>query len=175
MKKKNRQWISLALSAAMIMTAVPLSGTGISAQAAASEGTEAKVSITDGTVTIGNSYLERKFSTADNSLSTTELDNKRANLTFAPKAGSEEFIIKLRKNGESEPEGELDRRKWTVTASDQQGTSGSEGPAAKVIDGDSSTIWHSQYNPQIKGYPHDLTFDMQTEQTVAAFSYQPRQ
>ena len=175
MKKKNRQWISLALSAAMIMTAVPLSGTGISAQAAASEGTEAKVSITDGTVTIGNSYLERKFSTADNSLSTTELDNKRAGLTFTPKAGSEEFIIKLRKNGESEPEGELDRRKWTVTASDQQGTSGSEGPAAKVIDGDSSTIWHSQYNPQIKEYPHDLTFDMQTEQTVAAFSYQPRQ
>ena len=38
----------------------------------------------NGEVTIGNEYLERKFSTSDNKLATTELDNKRADLTFTP-------------------------------------------------------------------------------------------
>ena len=49
-----------------------------------------------------------------------------------------------------------------------------DGPGANVIDGDASTIWHSKYSPD-QPYPHSLTFDMKSEQEIAAFSYQPRQ
>ena len=173
MKKKEKQWLSIALSAAMVVTGIPATGIGTTVQAATGE---AQVSVKNGEVTIGNEYLERKFSTSDNKLATTELDNKRADLTFTPAQGSEEFIIKLRQDGTTKLDGELDRTNWTVTASDQYNNEvgAKDGPGANVIDGDASTIWHSKYSPD-QPYPHSLTFDMKSEQEIAAFSYQPRQ
>ena len=106
MKKKEKQWLSIALSAAMVVTGIPAAGIGTTVQAASGE---AQVSVKNGEVTIGNEYLERKFSTSDNKLATTELDNKRADLTFTPAQGSEEFIIKLRQDGTTKLDGELDR------------------------------------------------------------------
>lgn len=173
MKKKEKQWLSIALSAAMVVTGIPAVSFGTTVQAASGE---AKVSVKNGEVTIGNEYLERKFSTSDDRLETTELDNKRADLTFTPAQGSEEFIIKLRSDAEEKIDGELDRSNWTVTASDQNSNvvGGSDGPGANVIDGNPNTIWHSNYTPN-QPYPHSLTFDMKSEQNIAAFSYQPRQ
>ena len=173
MKKKEKQWLSLALSAAMVVSAVPAVAAGTTVHAAANE---AAVSIKNGEVTIGNAYLERKFTTTGDKLVTAELDNKRANLTFTPAQGSEEFIIKLRQDGETKMDGELDRSGWTVTASDQYSdvVGVKDGPGAHVIDGDPSTYWHSKYSPD-QPYPHSLTFDMKSEQDIAAFSYQPRQ
>ena len=173
MKKKEKQWLSLALSAAMVVSTVPAVAAGTTVHAAANE---AEVSIKNGEVTIGNEYLERKFTTTGDKLATAELDNKRANLTFTPAQGSEEFIIKLRQDGETKMDGELDRSNWTVTASDQYNNEvgAKDGPGANVIDGDASTIWHSKYSPD-QPYPHSLTFDMKSEQDIAAFSYQPRQ
>ena len=173
MKKKNKQWLSLALSAAMVVSTVPAVAAGTTVHAAANE---AEVSIKNGEVTIGNEYLERKFTTTGDKLATAELDNKRANLKFTPAQGSEEFIIKLRQDGETKMDGELDRSNWTVTASDQYNNEvgAKDGPGANVIDGDASTIWHSKYSPD-QPYPHSLTFDMKSEQDIAAFSYQPRQ
>ena len=104
MKKKEKQWLSIALSAAMVVTGIPATGIGTTVQAASGE---AQVSVKNGEVTIGNEYLERKFSTSDNKLATTELDNKRADLTFTPAQGSEEFIIKLRQDGTTKLDGEL--------------------------------------------------------------------
>ena len=172
-KKKEKQWLSLALSAAMVVSTVPAVAAGTTVHAAANE---AEVSIKNGEVTIGNEYLERKFTTTGDKLATAELDNKRANLTFTPAQGSEEFIIKLRQDGETKMDGELDRSNWTVTASDQYNNEvgAKDGPGANVIDGDASTIWHSKYSPD-QPYPHSLTFDMKSEQDIAAFSYQPRQ
>ena len=173
MKKKEKQWLSIALSAAMVVTGIPAAGIGTTVQAASGE---AQVSVKNGEVTIGNEYLERKFSTSDNKLATTELDNKRADLTFTPAQGYEEFIIKLRQDGETKMDGELDRSGWTVTASDQYSdvVGVKDGPGAHVIDGDPSTYWHSKYSPD-QPYPHSLTFDMKSEKDIAAFSYQPRQ
>ena len=173
MKKKEKQWLSLALSAAMVVSAVPAVAAGTTVHAAANE---AEVSIKNGEVTIGNAYLERKFTTTGDKLATAELDNKRANLKFTPAQGSEEFIIKLRQDGETKMDGELDRSNWTVTASDQYNNEvgAKDGPGANVIDGDASTIWHSKYSPD-QPYPHSLTFDMKSEQDIVAFSYQPRQ
>lgn len=139
LKKKEKQWLSIALSAAMVVTGIPAAGIGTTVQAASGE---AQVSVKNGEVTIGNEYLERKFSTSDNKLATTELDNKRADLTFTPAQGSEEFIIKLRQDGTTKLDGELDRTNWTVTASDQYNNEvgAKDGPGANVIDGDASTI-----------------------------------
>ena len=141
LKKKEKQWLSIALSAAMVVTGIPAAGIGTTVQAASGE---AQVSVKNGEVTIGNEYLERKFSTSDNKLATTELDNKRADLTFTPAQGSEEFIIKLRQDGTTKLDGELDRTNWTVTASDQYNNEAGakDGPGANVIDGDASTSIH---------------------------------
>lgn len=54
-------------------------------------------------VTIGNEYIEREFSTVDNKLKTTSIENKRAKTTFEPATGSEEFIIKTTKEQKDAP------------------------------------------------------------------------
>ena len=76
-----------------------------------------------------------KRQTSDNKLATTELDNKRADLTFTPAQGSEEFIIKLRQDGTTKLDGELDRTNWTVTASDQYNNEvgAKDGPGAMLL------------------------------------------
>lgn len=40
----------------------------------------------------------------------------------------------------------------TATAGSQQGTTGSEGPASNVLDGDANTIWHTQYSPSVDSF-----------------------
>lgn len=56
-----------------------------------------------------------------------------------------------------------------------------EGPAIYIIDGNSSTFWHSKYNNDgyselmHEGDPYQITIDLKTETTFRAFSYMPRQ
>ena len=57
MKKKEKQWLSIALSAAMVVTGIPATGIGTTVQAASGE---AQVSVKNGEVTIGNEYLVRE-------------------------------------------------------------------------------------------------------------------
>lgn len=40
----------------------------------------------------------------------------------------------------------------TATAGSHQGTTGSEGPASNVLDGDANTIWHTQYSPSVDSF-----------------------
>lgn len=40
----------------------------------------------------------------------------------------------------------------TATAGSQQGTTGSEGPASNVLDGDANTIWRTQYSPSVDSF-----------------------
>lgn len=48
MKKKEKQWLSIALSAAMVVTGIPATGIGTTVQAATGE---AQVSVKNGEVT----------------------------------------------------------------------------------------------------------------------------
>ena len=44
----------------------------------------------------------------------------------------------------------------TATAGSQQGTTGSEGPASNVLDGDANTIWHTQYSPSVDSFDKQM-------------------
>ena len=60
---------------------------------------------------------------------------------------------------------------WTVEASTQHNAKNS---AAKAIDGDPNTFWHSNWSKKVE-FPHTLTIDLKKEQSIGGFSYLPRQ
>jgi galactose oxidase len=68
----------------------------------------------------------------------------------------------------------LPRTGWTVAA-DSQETAGSNGAAANVLDGNTTTMWHTQYSPTRTPLPHTLTVDMHVRNLVSGLSYLPRQ
>lgn len=63
----------------------------------------------------------------------------------------------------------------TMTASaTSEHASTSEGPASYVLDGNSSTIWHTAYNPKVD-LPQTLTVSFGQTRTVGRYVYTPRQ
>ncbi|KAJ8124532.1 hypothetical protein O1611_g9109 [Lasiodiplodia mahajangana] len=65
----------------------------------------------------------------------------------------------------------IPRAGWTATADSFQ--PGNE--AAKAIDSNSSTFWHTAYSPTIAPLPHYIQLDMKKSYVVNGVSYQPRQ
>lgn len=63
---------------------------------------------------------------------------------------------------------------WKVVATDSQEMAGENNSAANAIDGNSSTIWHTRWNEDLK-LPHFITIDMGTLRHIAGFTYLPRQ
>ena len=47
--------------------------------------------------------------------------------------------------------------------------------AAKMVDGDPSTIWHTMYSVTVAIYPHYIDFDANEEVMIKGFKYLPRQ
>ena len=67
----------------------------------------------------------------------------------------------------------MDKSGWRVVAFDSE-EPGHEA-AANAIDGKLETIWHSQYKPAEKPYPHFIQVDLGKATTAAGFIYTPRQ
>ncbi|MFI7355373.1 discoidin domain-containing protein [Streptomyces avidinii] len=67
----------------------------------------------------------------------------------------------------------LDRAGWTATASDEE-TSGENGRAANVLDGNVNTLWHSKWTGTPAPLPHVITVDMHRTAVVSALVYRPR-
>ncbi|KAK7748507.1 hypothetical protein SLS62_008547 [Diatrype stigma] len=65
----------------------------------------------------------------------------------------------------------IPRTQWTVTADSLQAGNEPE----NVLDGNTSTIWHTQYSPTLAPLPHYIQVDMQKSYVVNGVSYQPRQ
>jgi alpha-L-fucosidase len=63
---------------------------------------------------------------------------------------------------------------WKVVSVDSEETAGADNSAARAIDGNSSTIWHTRWNADQK-QPHTITVDMGTTHRIAGFTYLPRQ
>lgn len=66
----------------------------------------------------------------------------------------------------------IDKSVWKVISYDSQ-QGGSE-VAANAIDGNPSTIWHTQYSPSTAAYPHEIVVDMSKTYHVTKFVYQGR-
>ncbi|MEU7552807.1 discoidin domain-containing protein [Streptomyces sp. NPDC044571] len=67
----------------------------------------------------------------------------------------------------------LDRTGWTATASDEE-TGSENGRAANVLDGNSTTLWHSKWSATPAPLPHSITIDMHRTAVVSALVYRPR-
>ncbi|KAI1850717.1 hypothetical protein JX265_004427 [Neoarthrinium moseri] len=65
----------------------------------------------------------------------------------------------------------ISRTGWNVTADSFQ--TGNE--AAKAIDGNTSTFWHTQYGDSVAPLPHYIQVDLTKSFVVNGISYQPRQ
>jgi alpha-L-fucosidase len=63
---------------------------------------------------------------------------------------------------------------WKVVNVDSEETDGADAAAARAIDGDSSTFWHTRWNADQK-LPHAITVDMGISHRIAGFTYLPRQ
>jgi hypothetical protein len=50
-----------------------------------------------------------------------------------------------------------------------------ETPSANAIDGDESTIWHTEYQARQPDYPHEIVLDYGAGRDIAGFRYLPRQ
>ena len=93
-----------------------------------------------------------------------ELKGKRtASLTIRPvKTGAAAFAP-------------LDRTGWKIIHADSEEKGrAKEGPAALLLDGDKSTIWHTQYTGAQPGFPHEVVMDLDGNVTAAGFYYTPR-
>jgi len=58
---------------------------------------------------------------------------------------------------------------------DSEETAAAFGLGTHALDGDTSTIWHTQFTGATPGFPHTFTIDMQTTYSVHALTYTPRQ
>lgn len=65
----------------------------------------------------------------------------------------------------------ISRTGWVASADSAQ--SGNE--AAKAIDGNASTFWHTQYSPSLAPLPHYFQIDLLKSYVVNGIGYQPRQ
>ena len=178
MKKK---FFSAALAAAMVVTSV-FSTTSV-VGAVENETTVPYGNVTvkqeGNTVTIGNDAIERTFSTEGQKLSTTEIVNKRTDggeTTFTPQKGSEEFVVK--KTKEKTALEAIDRSGWEATADSYHNSEGpSDGPASNLLDGDNSSIWHTNYGGGTgdSAFPYNVVITFGKDVTFQSFSYTPRQ
>ena len=62
---------------------------------------------------------------------------------------------------------------WTITVDSENTATNNLGTLA--IDGDTSTFWHSEYDPTLVGLPHTATIDMGSAYLVGSITYLPRQ
>ncbi|KAL8680010.1 MAG: hypothetical protein Q9186_003776 [Xanthomendoza sp. 1 TL-2023] len=68
---------------------------------------------------------------------------------------------------------QTDRTGWTVTVDSFQ--TGTDNEAAKVLDGNTGTLWHTQWMPTAVPLPHTITLDMKKTYNVNGLTYLPRQ
>jgi alpha-L-fucosidase len=63
---------------------------------------------------------------------------------------------------------------WKVVSVDSQEMAADHNAAAKAIDGDSSTCWHTRWTQDLT-LPHYVTIDMGKPHQIRGFTYLPRQ
>ena len=58
---------------------------------------------------------------------------------------------------------------------DSEETAGEDGKGANAVDGDTNTIWHTQYTDDTPTCPHEIVIELVTPTTIKGFTYLPRQ
>lgn len=174
LKKISRTSLSLILSLNIVLT-------NTSFIVKAEGGNERKVitSIENEKIVISNDYIKREFSINEGRISTTLIENNRANTKIVPQEGSEDFIINTIKDESEIPDSSkpilptqvLERDNWNATLNVNDGRTYSEEDVLKLFDGNKDTYIN---NYQISGYPTSLKIDLGEEKSIGSFSYLKR-
>ncbi|WP_416325068.1 discoidin domain-containing protein [[Eubacterium] hominis] len=177
---KLTKFLSGSLSIAVALTAIMPS---IQVKAAGSVHANAN----DDTISLGNDYISREYTIKDSHVLTSLLENKRANTTLAPQAGSEDFIINLLADADTpdtKPEIEnkqeyvytgLDSKlamdSWNATLKNSNGDAFDDANVKKLFDNDTNT---NVDNYQISGMPFTLEIDFGEKKTISSMSVNKR-
>ena len=58
---------------------------------------------------------------------------------------------------------------------DSEETAGEDGKGANAVDGDTNTLWHTQWQDDSPPCPHEIVIELVSPSTIKAFTYLPRQ
>ena len=131
----------------------------------------------NGLITISNTGSSKMVFTVDGTAPKTS--SPIYSSPFAPPPGSTVQAACVMPNGQlgivaSKSFAGLPPTGWKVVAVDSQETAGEDNSAAKAIDGNASTFWHTAWNSDL-ALPHYITVDMGRSHRIAGFTYLPRQ
>jgi hypothetical protein len=62
-----------------------------------------------------------------------------------------------------------------VVKADSEETAGEDGKAANAVDGDTATIWHTQWQDANPEHPHEIIIELSRPCRIGGFTYLPRQ
>jgi hypothetical protein len=63
----------------------------------------------------------------------------------------------------------------TVVKVDSEETAGENGRGTNAVDGNPSTIWHTQWQDASPEHPHEIIIELTPPSTIKGFTYLPRQ
>ncbi|MGC2322473.1 MAG: discoidin domain-containing protein, partial [Terriglobales bacterium] len=73
------------------------------------------------------------------------------------------------------PPGTIPHQGWSVIYADSQETICGNGVGSNIIDGNPSTMWHTQFCPSSVPLPHEIQIDLGAFYNLSAFQYLTRQ
>jgi len=134
---------------------------------------------TNGTVRLSNLAGNKMVYTVDGSAPTANSMVYNAPITLPLNRRVTVRAVSVLPNGQLGIEGSRDfaglmPNGWKVVNVDSEETEGADNAAARAIDGDSTTHWHTRWNADQK-QPHSITVDMGATHHIAGFTYLPRQ
>ena len=69
----------------------------------------------------------------------------------------------------------VNRSPWSISFVDSAETGGENAPASNAIDGNSNSIWHTEWDSTSPIHPHDLQIKLGQTSSISGFKYLPRQ
>ncbi len=91
--------------------------------------------------------------------------------TFADQAASTNKIS----SAAEEQSARANKVTLKVIKADSEEKSGEDGKAANAVDGNPGTFWHTQWQDNSPGYPHEISIELSEPATIKGFTYLPRQ
>lgn len=148
-KKRISQGLGLVLAAALLLG-------GVSASMTAARALEAEIGVmaleVGGTLTLGNEFIQRNFIIAGSKVATASIVNKRSGNTLVPGAGSEDFIISVTNQFETNVDATLPERQIKTSDLTLAGS-----PAVTNVEGASRVVFN--FEPIVRlGIPWTIAY-----------------